>query len=413
MSDTTAHRRIRAQTSANDASVVAFVLDDPIQANGSTRFDATDDAPLARALFAVPGVCRVEVSGPTVWVKKSTDKDWADLKPAIAAAIRRVLDETGRPLGCDRAREKIDPDATLLQAVKTLLDQQVNPSVATHGGHISVDRVRDSTVYLRMSGGCQGCAASSATLRQGVEKMLRAALPGIGNIVDVTDHASGRNPFYAGSGGSSPILNRPIPADVIGWEDGQIVLDPDYLAPRLGLTPETLRDGLHSGDVVGVTETGEGADEGKIRVVLRCRDRAWAAELDATGAAREIPPPRLIAAAAGEEQDLSDRVRAHLEGLSQDQTLISYGALAGALNLLKPGSIVKVTRALETTMRDDAAADRPFIAARAVSRGHGNLPGKGFFDLARTLSRGPQAGESEPEFHIRELRRLNETIIMK
>ncbi len=406
MSETATRRRIRAQASAGDANVMAFVLDAPVQPGRSGRFDAEGDAPrppLARALFDVRGVHHMEVAGPTIWVQKEPEADWATLKPAIATAIRHVLDETDAPLGRDDTPDDVDPDVALLKDVEALLDRQVNPSVAAHGGHIAVDRVEAGTVYLRMSGGCQGCAASAATLRQGVERMLRAALPQIGEIVDVTDHAAGSSPYYARGGGASPILNRPIPADVIGWEDGHITVDPDYLAPRLGLTPETLREGLRTGAVVGVTETGQDADAGKTRIVLRSGSRAWAAEIDAAGAAREIPPPRLIEAAAGKEQGLPNRVRAHLDSLLPDRTPITYGALARALGLWVPGSVGKVTAALETTMREDAAADRPFIAARAVSRGRNGLPGKGFFDLARALGRGPRDGESEPQFHAREL----------
>ncbi len=406
MSDAPARRRIRAQGSTGDADAMAFVLDAAVQPGGSARFDAPGDAPLARALFALGGVSRVEVRDATIWVKKDATADWTVLKPAIAAAVRRVLDETEAPLAGGEGATNPDPDAVLLRQVEELLDRQVNPSVAAHGGRITADRVEGGAVYLRMSGGCQGCAASSATLRQGVERMLRAALPQIGEIIDVTDHASGESPFYARKDGPSPILNRPIPDDVIGWEGGDVTVDPDYLAPRLGLTPETLRDGFRTGDVVGVTEVGEGADAGKTRIVLRSATRAWAAEIDATGAAREIPPPRAIAAPAVREPDLPNRVRAHLEALAEDEAPITYGALARALGLWMPGSVARVTRALETTMREDAAAGRPFIAARAVSRGRETLPGPGFFDLARSLSRGPRDGQSEQTFHLSELRRL-------
>lgn len=403
-------RRIRAHASAGDADVMAFVLDAPVQAGRSARFDAAGDAPLARALFAVQGVTRVEARDATIWVKKDAAVDWAALKPAIAAAVRQVLDETATPLSEREDAPEPDPDAVLLRQVEELLDQQVNPSVAAHGGRISADRVEGGAVHLRMSGGCQGCAASSATLRQGVERMLRAALPQIVEIIDVTDHAAGSNPFYARKDGPSPVLNRPVPDGVIGWENGHVTVDPAYLAPRLGLTPETLRDGFRTGDVVGVTEAGEGAHTGKTRIVLRSPTRAWAAEIDATGAAREIPPPRVIEASAATEQDLPNRVRAHLEGLAQGEAPITYGALARALGLWTPGSVAKVTRALETTMREDAAAGRPFIAARVVSRGRGSLPGRGFFDLAAALSRGPQYGQSEEDFHLGEQRNLIEMI---
>lgn len=409
MSDTATRRRIRAQSSAGDPDVVGFLLDTPIHHGVSVRFEGAGDASLADALFDLGGIDRVEVSDATIWVKKQPNADWAILKPAIASAIRHVLDATDAPLG-QRVPHDVNPDQDLLQAVENLLNQQVNPAVAAHGGHISADKVEGGTVYLRMSGGCQGCAASAATLRDGVERMLRAALPQIDKIVDVTDHAAGENPFYARDNGPSPVLNRPIPEGVIGWEDGQIIVDPDYLAPKLGITPETLRAGLQRGDVVGVTETGQGADSGKTRIILRTPTRAWAAEIAANGAAREIPPPRVVEAASAKEKDLSDRVRAHLKGLSVKVVPITYGALARALGLWAPGSIAKVTRALETTMREDAAADRPFIAARAVNRGPGKLPGKGYFDLARALSRGPQDGESEAEQHAKELRRVQETL---
>ena len=190
MSDSPPQRRIRAQSSASDGHVMGFVLDAPVQAGRSARFGApdggltdggpTDDGPpLSRALFAIPGVQSVEVSDTTIWVRKADSASWAVLKPAIAAAIRQVLDETDAPLGVQTATTGSDPDADLLHAVEELLESQVNPGVAAHGGHISADRVVGGTVYLRMTGGCQGCAASSATLRQGVERILRAALPQI------------------------------------------------------------------------------------------------------------------------------------------------------------------------------------------------------------------------------------------
>ena len=409
-------RRIRAQASARDAHVMSFVLDSPVQEGHIGRFERTDDAPLAQALFAVAGVTRVEVAKATILIQKDVQADWALLKPIIAEAIRQVLDASDAPLGSDTATET-DPDAALLHEVEALLERQVNPSIAAHGGVIAAERVESGTVYLRMSGGCQGCAASAATLRQGVEQMLRAALPQIREIVDVTDHAAGSNPFYARDGAGayaqtdtpSPVLNRPLPRGVIGWDDAEILVDPDYLAPRLGLTPQTLREGLQTGDVVGVTESGEGADAGKTRIILRSATRAWAAEVLSDGSAREIPPPREIGAAADRAQDLADRVRVHLEGLSADDAPVTYGALARTLGLWAPGSVGRVTRALEATMREDAAAGRPFIAARVISRAQEGLPGKGFFDLARALSRGPQDGENESDFHLREISRLDPT----
>ena len=91
-----------------------------------------------------------------------------------------------------------DPQA---MAIQELLDTQVNPAVASHGGHIELVDVHDNIVYIRFGGGCQGCGMVSVTLNQGVEQAIREAFPEIREIVDVTDHAAGTNPYYQSSKG--------------------------------------------------------------------------------------------------------------------------------------------------------------------------------------------------------------------
>ena len=82
--------------------------------------------------------------------------------------------------------------------IQKLLDQEVNPSVASHGGKIEVVDYANHTVYIKMGGGCQGCASSKATLQGGVEQALFKAFPKIQGVIDVTDHESGENPYYLG-----------------------------------------------------------------------------------------------------------------------------------------------------------------------------------------------------------------------
>jgi Fe-S cluster biogenesis protein NfuA len=82
--------------------------------------------------------------------------------------------------------------------IAQILEEKINPYVAGHGGRIEVVDYVNGVVYLNMSGGCQGCAASAMTVRQGVEEALRQALGDrIKGVVDVTDHASGSNPYYS------------------------------------------------------------------------------------------------------------------------------------------------------------------------------------------------------------------------
>ncbi|HEX2094763.1 MAG TPA: NifU family protein [Longimicrobiaceae bacterium] len=84
----------------------------------------------------------------------------------------------------------------LAERVQEVFDEMVNPRIAAHGGAVELVDVEDSDVYIRMSGGCQGCAASAATLRMGIERTLREEIPEIGEIHDVTDHSAGENPYY-------------------------------------------------------------------------------------------------------------------------------------------------------------------------------------------------------------------------
>jgi len=91
---------------------------------------------------------------------------------------------------------EVDLSDPFAQRVVNVLEEQVNPSIASHGGRADLVAVEDLSVYLRLSGGCQGCGMAKATLSQGIEVILREAIPEIANVVDVTDHADGTNPYY-------------------------------------------------------------------------------------------------------------------------------------------------------------------------------------------------------------------------
>jgi len=80
--------------------------------------------------------------------------------------------------------------------IQKLIDEEINPAVASHGGHIELVDFVDDKIFLKMSGGCQGCASSTATLRQGIERLIRDELPDIKEIIDVTEHEQGENPYY-------------------------------------------------------------------------------------------------------------------------------------------------------------------------------------------------------------------------
>ncbi|MGH7370976.1 MAG: iron-sulfur cluster assembly accessory protein [Candidatus Methylomirabilales bacterium] len=95
-----------------------------------------------------------------------------------------------------------DPKA---QAVQEAIDSQINPGVASHGGHVALLDVKDDIAYIALGGGCQGCGMADVTLKQGIEVLLKEAVPEIRQVIDTTDHAAGKNPYYQPSkGGTSP-----------------------------------------------------------------------------------------------------------------------------------------------------------------------------------------------------------------
>ena len=89
-----------------------------------------------------------------------------------------------------------DLSGDVAQRVIQVLDAQINPSIAAHGGHADLVAVTDGAAYLRLSGGCAGCGMAAVTLSQGIEVAIKQSVPEIDRIVDVTDHASGTNPYY-------------------------------------------------------------------------------------------------------------------------------------------------------------------------------------------------------------------------
>ncbi len=83
------------------------------------------------------------------------------------------------------------------EKVQEVLEKQINPAIASHGGAAQLIGVEGTDIYLKLGGGCQGCGMAQVTLTQGIEASLRNALPEIGNIIDATDHAAGDNPYFA------------------------------------------------------------------------------------------------------------------------------------------------------------------------------------------------------------------------
>lgn len=152
-------------------------------------------APLFEAIFAIEGIREALVAGNTITVAKSSGEPWQELGRQIGAAIRSAI-ESGMPLVPPDWQKQAPGEDYIKREIQEVLAKRVNPGVSTHGGQVELVDVRGTAVYLRLKGGCQGCGASNVTLKQGIEKAIRARVPEVTEIIDITDHAAGRNPFY-------------------------------------------------------------------------------------------------------------------------------------------------------------------------------------------------------------------------
>ncbi len=174
----------------------AFVVDRPLLPGESAHFSGSPESrhsPLAAELLALPGLDSVLVTENTVTVSAAHAVDWPAL--GIGNVIRKHI-RTGVPVVAAAYFQDLPSEGDLQWAIRDLLDREINPAVGQHGGFVELIEVQRNNVYLRLGGGCQGCGAADVTLKQGIEKAIRALAPTIGEILDTTDHAAGRNPYY-------------------------------------------------------------------------------------------------------------------------------------------------------------------------------------------------------------------------
>ena len=118
------------------------------------------------------------------------------LLSGIENMLKHYVPEVERVADYRDAIPKPGLDTPEGKAIKEILDTRVNPSVAAHGGHISLIDVVGPRAFIRMEGGCQGCGMANATLKDGVEVEIKKEVPSIQQVLDVTDHAEGTNPYY-------------------------------------------------------------------------------------------------------------------------------------------------------------------------------------------------------------------------
>jgi Fe-S cluster biogenesis protein NfuA len=134
----------------------------------------------AQIRAAVPAVTAVRLAAPAAGAAPETAAD-------AAAAPETAADAAAGP----------ETAAGLAEAARAILDAEINPAIAAHRGRVTVTGGSDGWIRVRLEGGCQGCSLAEVTLRQGIEPVLRARLPQLIGVTDVTEHEAGTEPFFS------------------------------------------------------------------------------------------------------------------------------------------------------------------------------------------------------------------------
>lgn len=148
----------------------------------------------AEEILSIPSIESVLIADNAVTVSAAHELEWSAV--GVGNLIRKHI-RSGGPFVADRYFESLPSEGDLKWAIGDLLAREINPAVASHGGYVELIDVKSNNVYLRLGGGCQGCGAADVTLKHGIEKAIRQLVPRVGEILDTTDHASGRNPYYS------------------------------------------------------------------------------------------------------------------------------------------------------------------------------------------------------------------------
>jgi Fe-S cluster biogenesis protein NfuA len=175
-----------------------FVVDRPVYQGKSAYFgsrDAAEPSLLAKRLFEIPEVESVLIADNKITVTKSGSDPWPTIGKSIGTKIREHI-RSGESAVDEDYAGALSGESEIRRKVQDLFDREVNPALASHGGSVELVEVRGNSIYVKLGGGCQGCASAKMTLKMGIERILREKIPELGEVLDATDHAAGGNPYY-------------------------------------------------------------------------------------------------------------------------------------------------------------------------------------------------------------------------
>ena len=194
----------------------SFELKSPISVREKTYASSSQAvaSPVASKIFGFPWAESVTVAPRSVTVSKQDWVSWDVLEEPLKDLLIEHFKgsqgveenpEPGKREDFGGVIEKTDSVAPPMakadslnsaRIIKSLIENEINPALAAHGGFVNLHSVEGDKVFIEMGGGCQGCAMSYMTLKEGIEEAIREAVPGIKTVIDVTDHTEGENPYF-------------------------------------------------------------------------------------------------------------------------------------------------------------------------------------------------------------------------
>ena len=168
-------------------STIKFLPGKEVMSSGTadfTSYETTENSPLARRLIVIDGVEGVFLGSDFISITKANDSEWFSLKPSVLGKIMEHYASGDEVLIINKEENTSieENDSDIVQQIKKLLDTRVRPAVAMDGGDIQFDSFEDGVVTLFMRGACSGCPSSTATLKMGIENMLRHYIPEVQEV---------------------------------------------------------------------------------------------------------------------------------------------------------------------------------------------------------------------------------------
>jgi Fe-S cluster biogenesis protein NfuA len=182
-----------------DPETCVFTTTEPVFAEHSFFFGDSEQAkgsPMVEKIFEVEGIKSVLVAHNKITITTTEGTtDWYPVAMKVGGKIREAVESGETPVSPTVLKDVPDEEE-IRKKVNALFESEINPAIAAHGGSVELVDVRGNEVFIKMGGGCQGCAMARLTLKNGIEKGIREAVPAVGAIHDATDHQVGDNPYY-------------------------------------------------------------------------------------------------------------------------------------------------------------------------------------------------------------------------